>query len=126
MPQPKIAHDLHVHECFQGLSSRVLQQQAVELQETFYAAAETRGLQEDQKLGGDSANVPFPSQQQWVVEQLCALCKLPSADAEAKLSILHFLALHAFLRLDPKSTKKVKGCVKMSAVVVQQNSCIRT
>lgn len=105
----------------QGLSGEAMQAQIAQLQQTFSAAAtsaaagagkgEQEQLQEEEEEGRESAaslTSQPPRQQQWAVEQLCALCKLPAAGMADRRAVLQFLALHAFVQLDPKAVAKVR------------------
>ncbi|GAB4814705.1 hypothetical protein N2152v2_001751 [Parachlorella kessleri] len=122
----------------EGVEGQALQSQIAQVQSTFCAAAagnrpstangqqqEEGGAedteQEEEGAAAAAASAQPPAQQQWAVEQLCSLCRLPAATVGDKLAVLRFLALHAFLRLDPKAAaakgkdKELKAASQCSA-----------
>jgi hypothetical protein len=100
----------------QGMEGEAMQAQISELQQTFNTAAAAAGSAvpasstgeegEEGAAGAAAASQP-PAAQQWAVEQMCSLCKLPTATVADKRAVLQFLALHAFVQLDPKAVGKV-------------------
>ena len=114
------------------MGGEALQAQIAHLQHTFNAAAgsggsdgageaasEEEGEEEGGEEGGARAGAgALPQQQQWAVEQLCALAKLPSAGVEERRAVLRFLALHAFVRLDPSAAAKAKDKALRGEVAV--------
>lgn len=101
------------------MGGEALQGQISQLKQTFHEAAaaigpsgkekEEEGEEEEgEEEGSAGSGAAPPRQQQWAVEQLCTLCKQPAAGLAERRSVLHFLALHAFFRLDPKAAGKVR------------------
>ena len=114
----------------QGVEGQALQSQIAEVQSTFCGAAAASGPskligqqqeedgaedneQQEDGAAAAAASAQPPAQQQWAVEQLCSLCKLPAATVGDKQAVLRFLALHAFVRLDPQAAAKVSGAPKL-------------
>lgn len=84
-----------------------LQAYVQQLQDAFLKAGQAAAEAAASAGGEGGASAGAAQQLQWAVEQLCGVLKQAAAPAEAKHSVLQFLAVHALFSVDAAAAKKV-------------------